>query len=131
MKLVALALLALTACASVQHDPRYDGELTIPETQGTYVPVRIANNRSRDVSSPPTFYFVGSGRHSLGIVSGNESRTVLIDESWIPSDGCIVISAHYVGRGDLEYDQFCWRKGDVIEVTLDDQFNKVAAWSHR
>jgi hypothetical protein len=129
MKLAALALLALSACATVPNT--YDGQLTIPETSGTFVPVTISNNRSRDVDNPPTFFLVGSGRHSLGVVSGEEKRTVLIDEKWLPSDGCVNIVAHYVGRGDLAYSQFCWRKGDVIEVTLDEQFNPVAAWAHR
>jgi hypothetical protein len=124
----------LTACATVRHDPAYDGEvlLSAPTADSSlYVPIHIENHRTID-ALPPTFYLTGSGRHSLGIVQGVDGKLDrLIDTSWFGADGCMTITAHYVGWGDLVFDRFCWRPGERIDVALDNIFNPVAAWSHR
>jgi len=133
MKWQLLAAVLAIGCASPRGIPDYDGGTLAPETTAdstTFIPVTIHNHRSRDVANPPSF-FLTPGRHALGVVSGSEDRTTMIDVSWLPSDGCVQIVAHYVGLGDLMYDQFCVRRGDVIDISLDEPFNSTSAWSHK
>lgn len=130
---VPLAIVVF-GCASAQHDPSYDGALEIPDSpsdSAMFVPVHIENHRTID-ALPPTIYLNGSGRHSLGRIEGMGGKIDrLVDTSWFDPSGCMQISAHYAGSGDLIFDRFCWRKGERIEATLDNVFNPIAAWAHR
>jgi hypothetical protein len=129
-----LAPVLSIACATVRHDPLYDGALDIPEsnTDSAYlIPVHVENHRTIDALAPHII-LSGSGRHDLGIVSGVGGRLDrFIDSSWLGADGCFQITAHYVGTGDLVFDRVCWRRGERIEATLDNVFNPVASWAHR
>ena len=134
MKYAAVVLLAFaTACASIKHDPSYDGEQAISPSavSVTLVPIIIENNRTNDAIDPH-FRLVGSGLHDLGIVQGMGGRLHrMSDTRWFDADGCMTIIAHFVGVGDLTFNRFCWRRGERIDVALDDIFNPVAAWAHR
>lgn len=130
---IAIALIALTACATVAHDPLYDGapEMAAPTASATFIRIHVENHRTKDAISP-TIYLLGSGRHSLGTVLGMGGKIDrFIDTAWLDPSGCMTISAHYAGSGDLVFDPFCWRPGQWVDVTLDDTFNPVAAWAHR
>lgn len=137
---VALAIVAaggiayLLGCASVQRTSDYDGAIeavAASSDNATLVPITITNDRSRDMTDP-RFYVIGNGRHSLGIVASLSTKRVFVDSKWLTSaDGCFQVIAHYVGEGDLTYQKVCWRRGEVIDVTLSTLFNPVAAWSHR
>jgi hypothetical protein len=125
--------LVVAACASVR-DPMYDGDVVIPTTSSdsaTFIRITIENNRTID-AIPPAFYLTGTGRHALGIVQGMGGKLVkMIDTSWFGVDGCLTITAHYVGSGDLVFDRICWSPGYVIDVSLDNLFNPISAWAHR
>lgn len=108
----------------------YNGGDTEIQPVESYIRVTIQNNRSADPIDP-TFYLVGQGRHSLGVVKGLETKSVLVDTKWLPTDGCVRVVAHYVGEGDWTSEQFCWRRGEVIEVALQNIFSTSSAWSHR
>ena len=135
MKRLTIFLALLTACATVPRGtPGYDGETEIVETTASdsvmFVPVRIENNRSRDIIAP-RFYLDGFGRHSLGIVEQMHTVTKLVDVKWLRSDGCMRIVAHYVGVGDWTSNEFCWRRGETITVSLQPILSTSNAWSHR
>lgn len=121
--LTAFALFAaMWACT-----PRVD----VPEIESGYTRITIQNNRVSDAIDP-TFYLTGTGRHSLGIVRGMGGKvTKLIDTRWFGPGGCMTISAHYAGYGDLTFERFCWFPGQVIDVSLEELFNPISAWAHR
>jgi len=125
--------LALVGCATVQHDPLYDGAPIVErEAVDTVTQVRITieNHRTHDAIDP-TLYLVGNGRHYLGQVRGIDGKLDRqIDASWFGPDRCMTIIAHYAGAGDLTFERFCWRPGERIDVSLDNLFNPIAAWSH-
>lgn len=127
-----VSFLVMEGCASIPHDPRYDGESEIiaaPSDSVTLIPVLIENNRSRDVSDP-TFYLTSNGKHSLGRVPDLSARRVFVDSRWLTSpDGRITITAHYAGGPDFTYETFMWRAGQTISISLDTIFNRAAAWS--
>lgn len=130
---VPLAI-AVAGCASVQHDPLYDGEI-IPQVPSadtvTFIPFVLENHRTIDLN-PPHILFISFGRRDLGIVQGyGTALRTMIDTRWIAADGCIQIVAHYVGTGDLVFDRFCWRKGERITASLDNIFVAGSAWSRR
>lgn len=125
--------LLFTACASPRGVPLYDGDLLPQDVTDsvTLVRIHIENHRTVDAVDP-TIYLNGSGRHSLGRIQGMGGKIDrLVDTNWFGSDGCMQISAHYTGSGDLVFDRFCWRKGEIVEAQLDNVFNPTAAWSHR
>lgn len=106
--------------------PRID----LPEIESGYTRITIQNNRMSDAIDP-TFYLTGTGRHSLGIVRGMGGHlSRLIDTRWFGPGNCMTISAHYAGYGDLTFERFCWFQGQVIEVSLEELFNPIAAWAH-
>lgn len=127
----SLAALFILGCASGVRTG-YDGDYPPePEQVTTLIPITIENHRTLD-AIPPHFLLIGAGRHDLGPVEGMGGKlSRLIDTSWLGPSGCVRIVAHYVGTGDFVFDEFCWRAGERISVTLDDIFNPVAAWSHR
>lgn len=129
----AAIIFMLSGCASPRGVPDYDGDL-IPQDaadSSVFVRVHIENHRTVDAIAP-TIYLTGSGRHSLGRIEGMGGMIDrLVDTNWFDASGCMQISAHYTGSGDLTFDKFCWRKGETVEATLDNVFNPVAAWGHR
>lgn len=131
---VPLWIILATGCASPRGVPDYDGDL-IPQSDATdsvtFVKVHIENHRTVDALAP-TIYLTGSGRHSLGRIEGMGGKIDrLVDTAWFASDGCLQLSAHYVGNGDLVFDRLCWRKGEIITASLDNIFVSGSAWSHR
>jgi hypothetical protein len=131
MKWRLLALFGVLGCASVSHDPLYDGTTVIYQaTDSKEIQVTINNNRSRDLTDP-RFYLIGMGRHDLGIVGSLSSKTQKMDRAWLGPDGCMSVVAHYVGTGDWVSDKVCWSPGEVIEVSLNPIFSTSTAWSHR
>lgn len=124
---VPLVVILSLACATVTHDPSYDGVSDPVES----VLLVIENHRTTDAIAPH-FILFGTGRYDLGPVGGMGGKlTRLIDVRWLGPSGCSRIVAHYAGIGDLAFDEFCWRRGEHITVTLDDIFVPAAAWSHR
>lgn len=126
-------IVIFTGCATARGVSEYDGVLQLPRSDAdsvTLVLVTIQNNRGRDLTSP-RFYLDGMGRHDLGIVGSYSTVTKLVDTSWFGPDGCMKIVAHYVGAGDWTSSQFCWRRGEVIDVWLQQIFTTSSAWSHR
>lgn len=130
---VPLYIILATGCATPRGVPDYDGDL-IPQDaadSSVFVRVHIENHRTVDAIAP-TIYLTGSGRHSLGRIEGMGGMIDrLVDTNWFDASGCMQISAHYTGSGDLTFDKFCWRQGEIVEATLDNVFNPVAAWAHR
>jgi len=133
----AMAMVLAMACAAVQHDPLYDGSL-IPggeiiaqaSDSVVLVPIKIENSRARDAADP-VFYLIGNGKHSLGSVPDLSTKRLFVDSRWLDSpDGQITIVAHYIGGSDLIYESFPYRAGEVIDISLDPTFNRVAAWAH-
>lgn len=131
--LTVASFIVMLGCASPRGVPLYDGEL-IPQNvtdSVTLVRVHIENHRTVDAVDP-TIYLNGSGRHSLGRIQGMGGKIDrLVDTNWFGSDGCMQISAHYAGSGDLVFDRFCWRVGERIGASLDNIFVAHSAWSHR
>lgn len=129
----AAIIFMLSGCASPRGVPDYDGDL-IPQDAAdstTYVKVHIENHRTVDALAP-TIYLTGSGRHSLGRIEGMGGKIDrLVDTSWFGADGCLQLSAHYVGSGDLVFDRLCWRPHETITASLDNIFVSGSAWSHR
>lgn len=130
---IPLWIILATGCATARGVPDYDGDL-IPQDAAdstTYVKVHIENHRTVDAIAP-TIYLTGSGRHSLGRIEGMGGKIDrLVDTSWFDASGCMQISAHYAGSGDLTFDRICWRKGERIIADLDNVFSPIAAWSSR
>lgn len=133
--IVPLYIILATGCATARGVPDYDGAdvpslVTSPDST-TYVRVHIENHRTVDAIAP-TIYLTGSGRHSLGRIEGMGGKIDrLVDTSWFASDGCLQLSAHYVGSGDLVFDRLCWREHEIITASLDNIFIAASAWSHR
>lgn len=131
--LTVAAFLVMASCATIPHDPLYDGGepiIEIPDST-TLVRLTILNNRVQDALDPH-FYLLGTGRHSLGIVPGmGGKREHFVDTRWFAPDGCMVVIAHYVGLGDWTSQRFCWRSGEVIDVSLQAIMSTSTAWSHR
>jgi hypothetical protein len=136
----AIAFGAL-GCATVQHDPLYDGVpasdevVAAPSDSVLLVPVTIDNSRSgnAEVINPPMFYVIGNGKHQLMRLGGPATKTRLVDSRWLESpDGRLTIVAHYgMGRPDLIYEPFPWHHGETISISLETKFNRVSAWAHR
>lgn len=127
--ILAGAIAIAIGCASSPRVPLNEIE-ALPD--GTVlVALTITNARTRDAIDPH-IYLVGRGRHFLGVVGGmGGTKSRLVDTRWFDPEGCMRIVARFVGKGELRFDRFCWRRGEVIEVTLYDPFNPISAWSHR
>lgn len=126
------AAVVMMSCASIPHDPLYDGEERIVDLPDSTILIRltIQNNRTRDALDPH-FYLLGTGRHSLGIVAGMGTKKVLfVDTKWLAPDGCVTIIAHYVGLGDWTSAKACWHNGYVFDVSLQEIFSTSTAWAH-
>lgn len=126
------AALVMMSCATIPHDPLYDGEeriVDLPDST-TLIRLTIVNNRVQDMT-PPHFYLLGTGRHSLGVVSGMGTKKVLfVNTKWLGPDGCVTIIAHYVGLGDWVSAKACWHEGYVFDVSLQEIFATSTAWAH-
>lgn len=134
MKKWLLLLPVLVACATtVRHDPLYDGGL-IPEVatgeNATFVRLTIKNNRSAD-GIDPTFYLLGLGRHSLGVVPGLGEKSVLVETRWFPTDGRMRVVAHYAGVGEWVSEEIGWQQGYIIDVRLESILSTSSAWAHK
>lgn len=131
---VAVFLLGLfmASCATIPHDPLYDGEeriIGLPDST-TLIRLTIQNNRTRDALDPH-FYLSGTGRHSLGVVAGMGTKKVLfVNTKWLGPDGCVTITAHYVGLGDWTSAKACYHAGYVFDVSLQEIFATSTAWAH-
>ena len=126
---VPLAIILSTGCS-----PRmsyYNGGDTEIQPSEQYVRLTINNRRTNDALAPHII-LIGNGRHELGIVQGMGGKlSKLVDTRWFGASGCFRVIAHYVGTGDLIFDEVCWRPGEVVTASLDDIFIPAALWSHR
>jgi hypothetical protein len=129
----ALLAYSVSACATVRHDPLYDGDLGLPVISGesaTLIRVVIDNARSTE-GIAPHFYLIGLGRHPLGAVEPFTKATAWVDTKWIPSDGQLLVVAHYAGVPDVVSERIQWHPGEFIDVKFNSGGQLLVAWSHR
>lgn len=90
----------------------------------TLIPIKIVNDRWEDAR----FYLVARGaRHTIDLIPAKATRYRYVDQRDIPADGCISIGAHIVALGDWVSYEFCIRRGETIDVALEE--NAAASWA--